>query len=981
MWPLDLSGRDVVKLPGETAIAWAQFDAAWYRAYYPDIPDGEPAELLAHYLGVGQAQAYSPNRLFDEAWARGRYPGIASRIQEGRFSSAFDAYCRRGCLDRSGHWLFDELAYRHKYTDLTDDVLAASDIANGYDHYLRHGVQEDRVGHPLFDPSVYLANFDAVDARAIRASGMFQHYLARIEAREPELRTSVYFDPQWYLRRYPEVAEAIKAGTWLCALHHYLCNDRPTEFDPCEGFSEAFYLSQDIGLQQVIAEGHFRNGYAHFVRFGARELRQPNPVLDLKLYAGQAKVESDLKRGVAPDAFVHWLLFGARDGQEKETHQVLTDQQARVPFVQAAVAMLPIAGRFGYDFTVEDPVCTVVVSVQDNFVLAMASLAALRASTRSPVALLVIDRGSQDECRALERYVPGARVERFEDDIGLVQAANAGWQLATTPYVLFLSAFARLAPGSLDRALRRMDADETIGAVAALLVRPLGTIAEAGGIIWSDGGLHRYQVGMSPLTPEANFVRDVDFGGLGCLLVRRSALEGGGLDPTLTPPYAAADLGLRIARDGLRVVYDPSVLVFYDDADDGPGTPDAGFVERHKTALAAKQARGSAGQFLARHAGSAPHRVLFIDDTVPLRVLGSGFVRSNDLLRAMAATGCAVTVFPINGSPYDRAHVYGDMPETVEVMHSHGADRLKAFLEGRPDYYDTVWICRSHNLNRVGRVLSQLRDSGTLTARIVLDTEAVEPRRDALRASLFDQAFNLKAAMRRFVATAALSDVTVAVTDAEAEILREQGVPRVATLGHMIDPRPTPRPFADRSGMLFVGAIHRQDSPNFDGLAWFVDEILPRIEAELGWAARLSIAGYVAPSVDMSRFQAHPRVDLHGPVPDLATLYNQHRVFVAPTRFAAGAPYKVLEAAAAGVPVVATDLLAGQLGWESGTDLLSAPVSDPAAFAKAVLAVHEDEAMWDSLREAALDRLADTCSRSGFEAALWDVFAACEGLP
>ena len=34
--------------------------------------------------------------------------------------------------------------------------------------------------------------------------------------------------------------------------------------------------------------------------------------------------------------------------------------------------------------------------------------------------------------------------------------------------------------------------------------------------------------------------------------------------------------------------------------------------------------------------------------------------------------------------------------------------------------------------------------------------------------------------------------------------------------------------------MLFVGAIHDVDSPNYDSLCWFVDEVLPLIENSLG---------------------------------------------------------------------------------------------------------------------------------------------------
>ena len=76
-------------------------------------------------------------------------------------------------------------------------------------------------------------------------------------------------------------------------------------------------------------------------------------------------------------------------------------------------------------------------------------------------------------------------------------------------------------------------------------------------------------------------------------------------------------------------------------------------------------------------------RVLFIEDTVPLRTIGSGFVRSNDLIQVMASLGYQLTVFPINGSRFDIASVYRDMPETVEVMHDRSIDSLAEFLAER----------------------------------------------------------------------------------------------------------------------------------------------------------------------------------------------------------------------------------------------------------------------------------------------------------
>ncbi|MDR3531536.1 MAG: glycosyl transferase family 2, partial [Rhodopila sp.] len=361
MWPLDLPAREVLKLPGETVIPWAVFDPNWYLCTYPEaaniVGNDEPRAVLEYYLEIGQKQGHSPNRMFDEQWHRLMYPQIAERVAAGHHASAFDAYCRRGALDRSAHWLFDELAYRDRYPDLTNEVFSKAELANGYDHYLRHGNGEDRIGHLLFDPNIYLSHFDAADISAIRRNGVFQHYLNRIESGEPELRTSIYFDPAWYVKRYPEVAQGIAEKQWKCALHHYLCNDRPTEFDPLESFSEAHYLRRDPGLLEVIASRHFRNGYMHFLKFGARELRSPAASIDLAWYAAQTSVRADLEQGCAANAFAHWLTIGASGGlpsAEPETEKV-TDSQARHLFQRAATALLPIAGRFGYRFECLNP--------------------------------------------------------------------------------------------------------------------------------------------------------------------------------------------------------------------------------------------------------------------------------------------------------------------------------------------------------------------------------------------------------------------------------------------------------------------------------------------------------------------------------------------------------------------------------------------------------------------------------------------------
>ena len=156
------------------------------------------------------------------------------------------------------------------------------------------------------------------------------------------------------------------------------------------------------------------------------------------------------------------------------------------------------------------------------------------------------------------------------------------------------------------------------------------------------------------------------------------------------------------------------------------------------------------------------------------------------------------------------------------------------------------------------------------------------------------------------------------------------------------------------------------ESPNFDSLEWFVNKVLPIVEQALGWHTQLTIVGYTAPEVSLERFANHPRIALCGSVGNIEPLYDQHRIFVAPTRYAAGQPYKVYEAASYGLPVVATELLRRQMKWEDGRDLLSVDSDHPEMFAKKIVALYQNEDIWQRIRANALDRLSRENNRERY---------------
>jgi glycosyltransferase involved in cell wall biosynthesis len=304
-------------------------------------------------------------------------------------------------------------------------------------------------------------------------------------------------------------------------------------------------------------------------------------------------------------------------------------------------------------------------------------------------------------------------------------------------------------------------------------------------------------------------------------------------------------------------------------------------------------------------------------------------------------------------------------------MHDRTLQDLANFLSARRDCYDTIWISRTHNLRHVSPLLDRAD-----RARVVLDTEAIASLREAGRAALTDRPVDGDAAIRQEFADAHLCQCIVAVSEHEAKTLRALGLANVVVIGHWREVQPTLRSFADRAGMLFLGAMHQQDSPNHDALEWFAREVLPMVEQSLGWETRLTVAGHVDPAVSLEAFHEHPRMTLRGAVDDVVPLYDVHRLFVAPTRYAAGVPYKVHEAASYGLPVVASELLCRQLGWQSGRELIAVDTADPAAMARAIIALYHDVELWQTLRDNALERVRAENGRARYEASVRRVLEA-----
>lgn len=203
--------------------------------------------------------------------------------------------------------------------------------------------------------------------------------------------------------------------------------------------------------------------------------------------------------------------------------------------------------------------------------------------------------------------------------------------------------------------------------------------------------------------------------------------------------------------------------------------------------------------------------------------------------------------------------------------------------------------------------------------------------------------------LRRELNAYASADAVLTVSDAEASLLDTLGgdrlVVRTVPLGERVER--SMRPFAERSGIVFIGNFRHL--PNIEAVGYLCQEVLPRLDPDLLAGHPVMIVGNELD--DRVRAAArHPGVRLVGWVPDVAPYLSRARVAVAPLLHGAGVKGKVLQSLMIGTPTVVSPLALEGTSLRSPEHVLVG--DDAAALARAIATVLTDADEWQRLSTA-----------------------------
>jgi len=180
-------------------------------------------------------------------------------------------------------------------------------------------------------------------------------------------------------------------------------------------------------------------------------------------------------------------------------------------------------------------------------------------------------------------------------------------------------------------------------------------------------------------------------------------------------------------------------------------------------------------------------------------------------------------------------------------------------------------------------------------------------------------------------------DRAVVVSDVDARVIKARNL-KVSPLG--IDFQQFyPQPAKDGANPLIVFTGNMGYFPNENAALYFANDVLPRIRREVPGVRFWVVGGGPSPKLRQLE-DANKAVRVVGFVNSMCEYINRASVSVCPVLAGSGMQFKILEALACGVPVVATSVAKGDIRISEEEGLLIA--DEPVTFADKVTGIIEN---------------------------------------
>tara|TARA_R110002012_G_scaffold321971_2_gene552953 strand:- start:3569 stop:6271 length:2703 start_codon:yes stop_codon:yes gene_type:complete len=461
---------------------------------------------------------------------------------------------------------FDPLYYLSQYPDVTDAGMEP------LEHFVNHGLYESRNPHPLIDMTVIRESWGESE---LTLEGLARYLISN-------QRPSAYFDPQFYLSAYRDIANAE-----IPALLHFIQAGANEKRLP-----NAFF-NYDIYKQHCQKEINGIDLIIDFVLRGDKNKIPFSKEFDYEHY--QEETESMI--GVGEKLFRHFVLVGQHLGIKTKKKLELTgksliasgelyeEYSARISkSVLEKKLGLPsedspsmqiynfttdeIAGRLKTLSTSEKPVVSILIPVYGATKEVLECLQSLLDSNLKnyPFEIVIADDDpSNNDLSTIFTNIPCVNYIKNSENLGFLLNVNNAVEYCKGEYVILTNSDIVFTENSITYLLESLISDPSIAITGPKILYPNGQLQEAGCSIKRN--LETTMIGHldDPMRSNYNFDRDVDYISGACLCFRLSDfLDAGKFDENLAPAYCEdLDLCLRLTQQKRKIRYVHNSVVFH----------------------------------------------------------------------------------------------------------------------------------------------------------------------------------------------------------------------------------------------------------------------------------------------------------------------------------------------------------------------------------------------------------------------------------
>ena len=632
----------------------------------------------------------------------------------------------------------------------------------------------------------------------------------------------------------------------------------------------------------------------------------------------------------------------------------------------------------------QQPLVSIVIPVYNAWEMNVQCIDAIIKNT-SDVAyeVIIADDCSTDKTKDISNYFENVVHVRNESNLGFLLNCNHAATFAKGQYIHFLNNDTEVKQGWLSSLVRILEKDGRVGMAGSKLIYPDGKLQEAGGIIWKDASGWNYGHKQDPMSPEFNYVKEVDYISGASILIKKDIWQQiGGFDARYAPAYFEdTDLAFEVRKRGFKVIYQPlSVVVHYEGysngTDKGSGIKKyqeinaKKFYDKWETVLKDEHFENAQNVFQARDKSYHKKTILVIDHYVPHFDKDAGSRHTYQYLALMIKMGYSVKFI---GDNFYKHEPYTTVLQQmgVEVLYGeyYRLNWQKWLLQNQ-SYIDIIYLHRPHiAIKYIDFIAANTK------CKIIYFGHDLHYYREEKQYIIERNPELLKSAnewKRKELQLFEKSDLIITPSEKEKEIISQLSTSfRVSTIPlfyykkvemHIED-------FSNRKHIMFVGGFNHL--PNKDAVLWFIKEIWPTVKESIS-DIHLIIAGSNVPAEIANLKDSDIIIKGYVTDTELEVLYKQVRAIVIPLRYGAGVKGKLLEAMYNGIPIITTS--EGVEGMPGNISFLKA-TDDSKTFADRLVELYTNEEALIQCSKANINYINTHFTKAIAEAVISDLFS------